>query len=564
MSKNFLFTFLWLCLLTIIAPLMEPWYIFWLDQSLSVNGWMPKIWANVYWVGILSQVFVFFHIPIWILEKMIVLLTFILPVVGMYLLTKKKKTSNIALLFASLLAVFNPFLYSRFIDGQLNIYISFALYPLFFYFLFRALKKWETKYIISTVLWSLLLCLTSLHNAIFIFFIFLASSITHINKKYFKNILKIWLWVFAINLIWFIPLILTANNNSWFIHLIDNFWEQNRQAFQTVAPDSNISMSILSMNGYWWENETRFRGFTTINSQWKNIFYILFFLVIIWIFSRIDIKKKKLWLKRFEYSVLLIMWASFVFAHGNQANHLFVWINNLMYEYFPLYSGMREPQKWVMFLIIGYGYFWARWVQKLSQFLKYFEVQKHIRKSLIIFLALIPIVYVPVMFFGLFGQISIQHYPKQWADAKEYLTETQGCKFAKCYSSLVFPWHAYMSFQFTGKITGAWTLRYFWDNLLYGDNLEIRDIYSTSNRVESKIIEAYIGPTWIFRWIQEEDFRWIFAKFIQDTQALWISQILLLKEVDYIFYEKILRQWVVEWYLKIKYENDMLAIYNII
>ena len=563
MTKNFLYTFLALCILIIIVPLMIPGYIFGLDQALNPNGYIPKVWANIFWVAYLSKAFAVIWIPVWILEKFIIILTFIAPVVWMYLFTKKKKTQNIALLFASLLAIFNPFLYSRFIDGQMNVYLSFALYPLFFYFLLRAIKKWEIKYIISTILWSLLLCLTSLHNAIFIFFIFLALCITHIHKKYFKNILKIWAWIFAVNLLWLIPLILAGTNTFWLVNQVDNFWENNRQAFQTVSPDSNISMSILSMNGYWGENESRFRWFTTINSEWKNIFYILFFLVIVWVFRKLDIQKRNLWLKRYEYSLLILMWVSFVLAHGNQWGNIFAWINNLMYDYFPLYNGMREPQKWVMFLIIWYAYFWAMGLQKISEFLKHFEVQRYIRTALVIFLALIPIIYIPVMFFWLFGQISIQQYPKEWEQAKPYLSETQGCEFAKCYSTLAFPWHAYMSFQFTQKVTGTWALRYFWDDLLFWDNLEIRDIYSTSNRIESKIIEAYIWPKWAFRGILEEDFRSVFTKFTSDIQALWVSQILLLKEVDYVFYEKILRQWVVEWYLEVKYENDMLTIYTI-
>ena len=563
MTKNFFTTFIILCILTIIWPLMIPGYIFSLDQVLNPNGWIGTVGSNIYWVWVLSQVFVFFSIPIWIMEKLLVIMTFTLPCLGMYLLLKntKQKLLLSGILFWTLMVIFNPFIYGRFIDGQINVYLTYAMYPLLFYFLQKTLKKTTWKNISLLWLWSVLLCLTSIHNAIFLFFIFTVFWVFHIWKIWIKNIWKMALWLIAINMLWLIPFFVTQMNpNYGLVNQIDNFWEDNRWAFQTVANDSNIAMSVLSMNGYWGENENRFRGFTTINSNWKNIFYMLFLIVIVWVFSKIQLKKKRLGLNRYERSLITLMLVSFILAHGNQWNHIFVWVNSLLYDYFPFYNGMREPHKWVMFLVIWYAYFGALWVNRVSVFLEQYLEQKWLKNTAIWVLALMPIIYIPVMFFWLFGQISIHKYPQEWSDAKAYIDQIDTCEKEKCYSTLVFPWHAYMSFNFANKITLTGAVRFMWNNMLSGDNLEIRDIYSTSNRPESKVVEKYIWPWWLFR--IDSNFETTFTSFRSDIQSLWIEQILILKEVDYIWYENILKQAIVEWYLSKEFENSMVVVYR--
>ena len=91
--------------------------------------------------------------------------------------------------------------------------------------------------------------------------------------------------------------------------------------------------------------------------------------------------------------------------------------------------------------------------------------------------------------------------------------------------------------------------------------MEIWKIYSQSTRIESKIIEKYIWPWWNFRKdISEKDIK----KFIQDLKWLWIKNIILLKEADYKFYEKILEKAKKLWYMKLVKDNNMIKLYKII
>ena len=564
---------IWLVILLIVFPLMQPGYIFSLDQVLNPNGWTTQIWSNLYWVSLLSQVFVFLHIPIWVMEKLLILMVFILPSIWWYLLLrsdKKEKAINPGILFWIFLLIFNPFLYSRFIDGQINIYLSYILYPLFFYLLKRYSRKQDWKNIIYLSILSFFLCLTSIHNAIFILFIAIIFSIFHVREIWVRHILKTWLALILINMIWFIPFAVLKNSSDS-IHQMGNFWLDHREAFQTLPWDTNLYFNALALNWYWWEQEWRFKPNTDVNTKWKNVFFILFFIVLVWVLSKVNIKEKKVYLDSYEKSLLTLWFVAFVFSLWIWGGWILWNINNLMFEYFPFYTGMREPQKWVMFIIIIYAYFGCIWVNLLAQKMSTYNIHTFTKNLSIIFLVSVPIIYTPATFLWFFWQVSIQQYASEWKEIKQQLIipEENNCKSldewktTKCYDTLSFPWHGYIWVNFTKKIVLWSIVKYFWDDVLFWDNLEIWNIYTQSDRLESRIIEKYIAPGWILREKNIDIFSgWI--PFIRELRGLWIQNIILLKEIDYKFYEWFLEQLVIEGILERSDENSMIVLYKII
>ncbi len=554
-------------LVFILAPLMKVGYIFSLDQVLNPNGWLPKIWSNIFWLWYLSQIFVFFHIPIWIMEKIIILITFILPIIWWYLLLKN--TKNIyTLLFSCLLLLFNPFLYWRFIDWQINIYLSYALFPLFFYFLKETLENTNIKNIMIISFYSLFLCFTSLHNVIFLFFIFLIFFIFYFKKTWLKNIIKIWLSVFIINLSWFIPIFVVKDTERfWLINQIDYFWEEHRKVFATDSWNIGLFFNTLSMNGYWWEREKRFNSVSEYNKIWYILFLIIFCLSIYWVFKKYNKQK----LNNFDKSLILLFLISFIFSFWISNNNIFSGINSFMYDYFPMYKGMREPHKWIIFLVIFYSYFWWYWLYYIIWKINKSSLLSYNKILFSIILCSLPIFYSSWALFGFKWQVSIVNYPKDWKEIKsEYkkiFISKNNCKYLKekksnkCYNVLVFPWHSYINITFTKKNIGSWIVNYFWDWILFWDNIEIWDIYTQSTRLESKIIEKYIWPKWDFNnTITEEKLK----KFYLDLNWLWIWYILFLKESDYKKYEEIFNFSIKKWFIKVEKENNMLIFYKIL
>ncbi len=561
----------------VIVPLLVPWYIFSLDQVLNVNWWIPSVWSNIFWVGYLSQIFVFFHIPVWVMEKFLVLMTFVLPLWGGYLLLKDSKyDNNYWILFALLLLIFNPFLYGRFIDGQINVYLSYSMYPLFLYLLKQGFEKFTIRNLVFVVLWSLLLCLTSLHNAVFLFFVFLIFFLVYGIQLWWKKVLLFVLSLILAHLTWLLPLLQYKTSSFWLIQQIQDFDVQHQMAFQTQKWTTNVYVNTLSLHGYWWEVEHRFINTWEYNSIWYIIFALIFLLACLGVYYKISSKK----IEKLDYVLIILAGVSFVFALGIADTNIFSFINTLLYNYFPFYKGMREPHKWVMFLVIFYMYFWAWGIKYLQHILKkYLQhiLKKYLHDKVYLIFALylvafLPVLYVPRTFLGYSWQVQIHQYPKDWEDIKEkywtsaFSSVANNCSSylqwasQSCYRVVSFPWHSYLAIPFTKKVVLWGIINYFWSDILVADNLEMRDIYTQSTRAESKIIEHYIWPQGILRGeYQEKDLE----NFLLDMQWLWINYIFLLKTADYTFYEDIMKQLIVLEKIELLEDRSSIWLYRL-
>ncbi|PID83998.1 hypothetical protein CSB09_03110 [Candidatus Gracilibacteria bacterium] len=553
--KNNLFFNISLILLLVLYPLFFPGYMFSLDQSIGIRGWIPNFGDNIFWLGYVAKLFFLLGIPVWLLQKVVIIGSFFLAVLGGYLLSKKWN-NYFASFFLICFLIFNPFLYGRFIDGQINIYLSYLLYPLFFYFLRESFEKGGVKNIFSLSFFSLFLCLTSLHNAIFLFFIGIIFATTYIfSTQKYKNIIFSGLGIGFLNLFYFIPLIFSSTQKGALFSQISSYGNQIFEAFATDIGTTNLYFNVLSLHGYWGERMHRFLNVWEYNPFWWFIFLVIFSLVLYGIFQ--NIKEKN----TFGVSLFILAIFSYIFTLGISEQNIFSSLNSLLYEYFPFYAGFREPQKWTIFLVIAYAYFGGYGILKLQDNILFKKLNK---KSILIFiLSFLPILYIPGVLSGFGNQIIVKEYPKSWYDIKKHYKENENvnCKYfnktKKCYSSVVFPWHSYMSFGFLeNKKTLISITSFFGNNLLSSDNIEIGDVYSFSQRFESKIIEKYI-----FSDLEKQKNN--AQNFIQELKKLGIEYIFFFKEADYKKYEKFIDFMLENNLLKIKIEKDGIVLYTL-
>lgn len=97
-----------------------------------------------------------------------------------------------------------------------------------------------------------------------------------------------------------------------------------------------------------------------------------------------------------------------------------------------------------------------------------------------------------------------------------------------------------------------------------GDNMEMKLIYTQSERKESKIIEHYIAPAWwTLRNKNEEWKKQELIAFKKDISDLGIQYIILLQEADFLFYKSFLDAMVQEGALKKEKENRMIVLYRL-
>jgi hypothetical protein len=293
---------------------------------------------------------------------------------------------------------------------------------------------------------------------------------------------------------------------------------------------------------------------------------LIWLLVILWIYFRFK-EKKNIY---FDISLILIWIVSFILSLWVSYDNVFSSISKWLYENIDFYRGFREPQKWVIFLVIMYAWFGGWWLKYLLDKIRIFYKSNLIVRFLVWFVIFSPVFYSYNQLFNFHWQLSVKQYPKQWQEVRNILFEdldkVDNCEYKKdkkvnkCYKWIVFPRHSYIWIKWIWKKTLINVSNYFWNNLLLADNIEIWKIYSQSIRPESKIIEKYVAPWWLFRdSISDNEIK----QFIQDLKWLWIEYIILLKEVDWKFYEKFLEKAKDFWYLEVVKDNEMIRLYKI-
>lgn len=557
MQKKYYYI-IWVILFICYYPLLIPGYIFSLDQAFPyVYSW-PNFGANNYWLHIIWLGFSQLGIPTWILEKLVYILMFSLISIYWYKLLKKTK-SDIAITFGILFLFLNPFFYGRFVEGQVNIYLSYALFtPLFYYITaFFQEKKYSLWKIIAPL--SLILCLTSIHNVFFIGLTLSVFSIVYLIYADNKKLLIQSLGVLTASLIllnsfWLIPTMQREDLTSQ----ITSFWQAHQNAFQSPSGTYNLYTNIASLRGYWWEGEQRF-----IKAELQNTHYIflLIFLYILTVTGALSLWKNP---KKHSLGITLIsLWIlCYILSLGISKDNVFSWINSFFLNYIPFYSGFREPQKWLLVytpvftLLTAYG---------ITYILKYLNTDK--KKIFIpgvsLIIILFPILYTPATLVGHWGQLRPKLHPAEWTQIQDItysVLPSETCSYEKCYSTLVLPWHGYIGIRWTQTpITLSGIAKYFSPHALIGDTLEIRNIYTQSNRAESKIIEKYLSPRGLLR---NPDIS-VYPDFIQDIQSLGIDYIVLLKEADYSWYQQVLTTMEKESYITLEKENDMTILYKL-
>jgi len=76
-----------------------------------------------------------------------------------------------------------------------------------------------------------------------------------------------------------------------------------------------------------------------------------------------------------------------------------------------------------------------------------------LRKIIILFFVIIPLVSTPLMLGGFWGQLKPLHSPQEYQEVSDMLSgvtptkecENQTSQKGQCYTFLYFPWHSYIA-----------------------------------------------------------------------------------------------------------------------
>lgn len=430
-------------------------------------------------------------IPVWVIQKIIlILLFFLVGYLAYYFLPVPKK--YYANFWAGLFYLANPFVYERFLAGQYLLLFAYALFPPLVYFLFAFFAKPNLKNSLWLVIILCLISVFSIHFLIIALLISIIYSLYHFlrqilskNYKDFKKSLLHSLIIIVLLLIfisyWFIPYLLNYNHS-----VLNTFDQRHWQAFATSA-DSHLgtALNVLALYGFWGENQNWAKYFLWAKDSywfWLIMLFLLWGLILIGFYRTQKDKSPG----RFFW--LLLAGLGFVFSCGVGRTWLLP-INDWLFKNIWFWSGFRDSQKWSILLVLSFAYFGSFGVYGILD-----KIQKYQPKLINYFLAILFLIvglYTYPIWGGFARQLKPVWYPADWSEVNKILNQDDSE-----FKVLFLPWHQYLSLKFNQNlITLNPALEYFDKPIIQGENIELGQIYSQggdqlTNQVQDILLAA--------------------------------------------------------------------------
>lgn len=407
-------------------------------------------------------------------------------------------------LATALLAVLNPFVYDRFMYGQINLVLGYM-------FLLLMVSIFIDNYVNNKLKFTSLKALK--YGVLYGLAIICSPHYIFIGGVLFLAILFFYRKNNKVAFLYFlVPLILI--NSIW---LYNNFFNSGQILNYVTKGITSLDYKIfetrgdnfferfwytLNLMGFWASATGRYFDIASrVLYFWPFLFVFASAIYGAYLFTR-D-KSKYVLIGSVSFFVLILILS--------QATS-FLFLTNTIYK-IPFYNGLREPQKWVALLAVLYIFFISFAIKKLDT-----EKSKYLQYII----GIASIIWVPYMFLGLWGQVKPIQYPAYFAELDKNLLENacyvdETTLYSKNGSNiLILPWHMYTSFKWTyGKVIAHPAKQYFYCKVTTGTNMEWGNIYDNS--------EDPIGS---------QISRWVYFKG-KEPLPNSINIIILIKDADY-------------------------------
>ncbi len=448
----------------LLVPLLKPGYILTLDMVFTPSLRMPAFGSNDYLFRVLLHVLnVVF--PSDIIEKFILLAILLLSGVGLYRLSRYVNRIDTPLYvfsayIAGIVYMANPFTYDRFMAGQYEVLLGYALLPWFTCLLLQFLDAPNAKRACWLSVSAVVIGIVSIHDIGLMVILALAVFIGKLwqqrtNKAWRTKVLKlggltIGIWIVASSY-WLVPLMLGKGGAAAQISTISS---SDQVAFATVggSPLGRLA-NVVRLQGFWAEAYDLYTLPQTHIRAWGLINLVVWLLVVMGAVS--------LW-RIHERVVAAACVLSAVIATAIAVGALSGWPT----AHLPFLVGYREPQKFVALIALVYAVFIGCGIAISISYCRL-----HGGRGLAVILALavllLPLAWTPTIVNGFAGQLKPVHYPADWYAVNTWLKSDSGN-----FQTLFLPWHLYMSFNFERRIIANPAKLFFDKPVIVSDNPE--------------------------------------------------------------------------------------------
>lgn len=470
--------------LAVMAPLLMSGYILTLDMVFTPELRMPdqlsSSWlfhAMLYGLNVV--------IPSQILQKILLIGILLGSGLGMFWLARRVqktvKTQNEfaypGALLAGALYMINPFVYARFMAGQYAVLLGYALLP----FVVRALLDFfsapSLRRGLIVAAWTIAIGVVSVHTLGLIAIIALPMLIAftwkfHAKVGYIKHVATFGAAGLALFLLassyWLIPLITGDSSQG---QAVQGFGASDQAAFATTGGNVFMQLlNVLGLQGFWAEAYNVFLLPQTRAAVWPFAVLLIWALIgfgIVWLWRA----KRLLAIVFIASSVLAILIA--LFGVGN-------WLPGL--------AGFREPHKFIGVLALAFalfaGFGSAALLAKIKE--KWDETACGVAA---IFIAILPLLFAPTMFWGFNRQLVATNYPADWSTMNQQLNQDESVKRV-----LFLPWHLYINLPFAGRPIENPAEKFFDKPVIVSNELEFMNAAPTFPDAEKTKITKEILP----------------------------------------------------------------------
>jgi hypothetical protein len=403
--------------------------------------------------------------------------------------------------FISLLNVFNPFVYERFLAGQWRVLVGYlSVLPLLVSLVnFQQEATWKNVRRIFIILF--ITALFSIH--------FLAiDSVIILGYILFNLIISLYRWVVAqirvsgkdnkaSNFNWLIKffgggMVFLIVSSYWIVPyvlqegtVLDNFDASHQRAFATArSEDWSVTKNVVLMHGFWGEDHAWVEKFFLPKDT--KLFKITFGVLILLVFGGIMFLLKNKKSRQEEIFLLLLLFLSIIFSAGVRSNP---WqeINAWLFENVSFWKGFRDSQKWSGVVVVIYVLLAGKGIEFVrSKVYKVYLARDWsawggkvvVINVFSLVVLVLPVLLVPQMLFGFRGQVKTTWYPMEWQEVNSYLVNQNDCRV------LFLPWHQYYSTRFNdNRLSINLSKNYFDCDVIAGHNTELWGIKPIADEV---------------------------------------------------------------------------------
>ena len=530
--------------LLVLWDLLLPGYVLTLDMvfspSVKVRDLVYGLGETPVYGGLIPLFLALkggsFLLPVWILQKVILFLILFLSGISAFHLCPAGRLPG--KLFAGLLYMLNPFVYVRFMAGHWLLLLAYAVTP---FAVKSMISLFEERGLRGAVRVALLLTLVATFSShmlllnLLVFFAFLLAALFRWrgSLRRLLGLAALALCLFLLlNVYWILPALLFIDKS---VLTAISYRDIQVFAAKTWGSGPNIFFSIASMHGFW---RAGYRYISSILPGWYLLYVFILLLAVYGFLSRLSDRRIGGYVKALAAVAVVSLFLGAGAGASNPAlSSFFEWL----FESTVFLKGFRDTQKFVALIVLAYAYLGGLGVSDIHAGKGGKGSLKKASMLLVALALCTPFAYSLNMLGGFNGELRVVDYPAEWYQVNDFLNRQPGD-----FKVLFFPWHAYMTFSWSGRRLSNPAHAFFDREIIQGENIEVPGIETESR----KPIQQYIH----FLLKHRDEIR----NFGELVAPLNIKYVVLAKEVDYRSYDFLYKQED----LKLVFEGSTLALFE--